>query len=375
MNMQAKNYYKILGIDESANNSEIKRAYRDLAKKYHPDINQGDKRSEEKFKDVSVAYNVLSDSKKRQQYDQMRKFGGGGGGFDFRRGSNFKGFDFNDFGFGFGQSRGGTGTRGFSFKSGGGLGDLFSQIFNFETGTNTNRGQTPDTRNINVELKISLKLAVNGGKTTFSIEKEKICPVCNGGGAKPGSKVLSCPKCRGTGHVTISQGLFGISRPCPYCYGKGQIIKNPCNKCGGKGRINGKRSYVVNIPAGIKESEKIRLKGEGKLGDVNTPKGDMYVSIRIEPHDFFKREGNNIICEVFIKLKQAANGVLLKVKTIGEKSVRLKIPVMTKNGTRFRLKKMGIKSNGYIGDQYVTVRIKKPENPSETENELLAKLF
>ncbi len=371
--MQAKDYYKILGVDENASSDEIKKVYRNLAKKYHPDANPGDKDAEAKFKDISEAYGVLSDPQKRQKYDQLRKYGGG-------QGANFgQGFDFSDFGFGgFQQSGRRARPGGFKFESFGGFGDLFSQIFDFGFGEQQQQykssTRTQQSNDLMVELAIPFELAVNGGKTNFTVNKEKTCPVCEGGGAKPGSTVTTCPQCHGRGYVTISQGLFGVNRPCSRCYGRGQIIKNPCNRCGGTGKVQGKRTYSVNIPAGIQEGEKIRLKGEGKPGDKVTPAGDMYVKIRVKPSSFFQRKGKDVYCTIPISLNQAVKGVSIKVKTITGNKVRLKIPKMTKNGTKFRLKGMGVQKNGYTGDQFVNVRVKFPTNPTDDEKKYIDKL-
>lgn len=370
--MQAKDYYNILGVGENSSSEEIKKAYRELAKKYHPDANLGDKTAEAKFKDISEAYGVLSNPQKKQKYDQMRKFGGG-------QGTHFgQGFDFSDLG-GFGGFRK-SGSRarpgGFKFESVGGLGDLFSQIFDFGFGGQQTRGESQRQGNndLEVELTIPFELAVQGGKTSFTVNKEKVCPVCEGGGAKPGSTVVPCPQCQGRGYVTISQGLFGVNRPCPQCYGRGQIIKNPCDRCGGTGKVQGKRTYSVNIPAGTQEGAKIRLKGEGRPGDKNNPAGDMFVRINIKSSSFFQRKGKDIYCEVPITLNQAVKGVSIKVKTISGRKVRLKIPQMTKDSTKFRLKGMGVSRNGYSGDQYVNVRVKFPKNPTKQEKKYIDKL-
>jgi len=372
--MQAKDYYKILGVNENASADEIKKVYRNLAKKYHPDANPGDKDAEAKFKDISEAYGVLSDPKKRKEYDQLRKYGGSSQGAHFGQG-----FDFSDFGFGgFQQTGEKARPGGFKFESFGGFGDLFSQIFDFGVGGQhqqyDNRTRTQQTNDLIVELTIPFELAVKGGKTSFTVNKEKTCPVCEGGGAKPGSTVTPCPQCHGRGYVTISQGLFGVNRPCPRCYGRGQIIKNPCDRCGGTGKVQGKRTYSVNIPAGIQEGEKIRLKGEGKPGDKTTPAGDMYVKVKIKSSPFFNRKGNDVFCEIPISLHQAVKGVSVKVKTISGNKVKLKIPEMTKDGTKFRLKRMGVQKNGYSGDQFVNVRVNFPKNPTKQEKKLIDKL-
>ena len=369
--MQAKDYYKILGVDENASTDDIKKSYRNLAKKYHPDANAGDKNAEAKFKDVSEAYSILSNAEKKKKYDQMRKFGGG-------QGANFgQGFDFSNFGFsGFQKSGRRAHSGGFKFEEFGGFGDLFSQIFDFGSGGKQSSGQYASQQNndLEVELNIPLELAVKGGKTSFTVNKESTCPVCGGGGAKPGSTVTPCPQCHGRGYITISQGVFGVNRPCPRCYGKGQIIKNPCDRCSGSGKIQGKRTYSVTIPTGTKEGDKIRLKGQGRPGERNLPAGDMYVRIKIKSNSFFTRKGKDIYCEVPITLNQAVKGVSLKVKTITGSQVKLKIPEMTKDGTKFRLKGMGVKRNGYTGDQFVNVRVKFPQNPTEEEKKYMEKL-
>lgn len=362
----AKDYYKTLGVREDAGLADIKKAYRDLAKKYHPDANAGNKQAEERFKEISEAYNVLGNSKKRQQYDQMRRFGGGAGGFDPR------GFDFSQFrGRGGGQFSGGS-----PFGSGdifGNLGDLFSQIFDFGPRSGPRSRRPARGEDIYVTLTVPFETAVRGGKTTFAIEKEKVCPVCQGGGARPGSRVSPCPDCGGLGSVTVSQGGFGISRPCPRCYGRGRIIENPCDRCGGTGNVHGRRSYQVTIPAGIENGEQIRLKGEGRPGTGGRKAGDIIVQVQTGHHRFFERTGNDIHCRIELNLAQAVLGTKIRVKTIHGKKVELKIPQATQDGAVFRLPGMGVESQGKKGDQYVHVKVKIPEHLSEEEKELMSR--
>ncbi len=364
--MANKDYYKILGVNESAGTEEVKKKYRELAKKYHPDANPGDSGAEARFKDISEAYEVLRNPEKRKQYDQMRRFGAAGGGF------TGQGFDFSQFGKG-GQGRGFTGgARGFDFDASnlfGDLGSLFSQFFD---GGGQNRRKGPHHgSDINVSLTVPFELAASGGKTSFSVEKERECPVCQGGGAKPGSRVETCPTCSGRGTVVLEQGGFGVSRTCPKCYGKGQIIYDPCDRCQGRGKITGKRTYNLKIPAGTVSGQIIRLRREGNPGEKGGKAGDMLVTVRVEKHPFFKQRGNDVICDVTVGLPEAVKDTKIKVKTIHETKALVSIPAGTRDGTVFRLSGMGIWRMDKKGDQLVRVHVKLPEHPTPEEKELL----
>lgn len=360
--MGAKDYYQILGVSETADKVEIKKKYRQLAKQYHPDANPGNKEAEERFKNISEAYEILSDPQKRAKYDQMRKFGAGG------RGLNFDQFDFNDL---FNQSTRSRGSNGRGPDIFHGLGDIFSQFFDLGESTRQKRYGPRKGENIHVDLTIPFQLAMDGGKASFAVQKEKKCKACNGGGAKPGSRVEKCPDCKGLGRITIGQGGFGVSRPCPKCYGKGQIIHNPCQDCHGSGEVRGKKTYNIKIAPGTVENKQIRLKGQGKPGLANGPKGDMIVKIHVQCHKFFQIEGEDVKCEVPINLKQAVNGTKIRIKTINRKKVQMTIPAGIENGRTFRLNGMGIHRNGKQGDQFVTIRVDLPDNPSEEEKEML----
>jgi len=361
--MSAKDYYKILGIQENASQNEIKQKYRELAKKYHPDTNAGNKQAEETFKNISEAYDVLSDPQKRQKYDQMRKFGGSQGfGFDS---SQFRGFH---------GSPGDINFNGFSFDdlSGlGGLGNIFSQFFDLGARTRQKRHGPRKGDSIHVEITIPFGLSISGGKTSFSIHKEKVCPTCQGGGAKPGSEVKTCSQCQGRGTVILGQGGFGVSRPCPKCYGRGQIIKNPCDSCHGTGQVQGQRTFTVKIPKGLQNNDQIRLREQGQPGVAGGRPGDMIVTVRVQSHRFFKRKKNDIHCEIPLHLKQAVLGTKIKVKTIHGKKVQITIPKKTKDGATFRLKGLGVENCKTKGDQLVTVRVKIPEKLTEEEKELM----
>jgi len=367
--MNTKDYYKILGVGENAAKNEIKSAYRSLAKKYHPDANPGNTSAEEKFKEVSEAYDVLSDDAKRSRYDQMRKYGGSFGG----RGS--QGFDFSGFDFGTYSRQGKRSGRGFGVDlsdilGGFGLGDIFSQYFDMGR-SSAGSAKAVNENDIHVTVTIPFELSITGGKAAFSVKKEKACPACGGGGAKPGSTVRTCDKCHGRGFINVVQGGFGVSRPCPECYGKGSIIENPCDTCRGSGAVMGDRKYSVNVPAGITDGKKIRLKGEGKKG---AGRGDMIVTVQIKNDRFFSRKGKNVYCTVPLSLKQAAEGTSVKVRTALGRKIQLTVPPLTRHGRMLRLKGMGVQSAGSKGDQLVRIHVNIPENPTEQEKELIEKI-
>ncbi|HHS12501.1 MAG TPA: J domain-containing protein [bacterium] len=363
--MVSKDYYAVLGVKENASPEEIKKVYRRLAKQYHPDANPGNCRAEERFKEISEAYDVLHDPEKRRKYDQVRRFGSGGEG----------GFGFNPFGSaGQGEFRGPAG--GFSFEGDlfSGLGDLFSQFFDFGAETRRSRRGPRKGKNIRVNIHIPFELSVKGGESRFSVDKESVCPVCEGGGARPGSRVETCPQCGGSGTVLVSQGGFGVSRPCPRCYGRGQIIENPCERCRGAGQIKGRKTYSVKIPEGVSQGQVIRLKSQGEPGTAGAPAGDMLVTVHINPHRFFVRRGLDVECRITLSLAQAVHGSTVLVKTVRGRRVKLKIPSGTGEGAVFRIPGMGIEKRGKQGDQYVRVHVRIPEKPSKEDEELMEQL-
>lgn len=350
--MEVKDYYKILGVGENASAQEIKSAYRKLAKQYHPDINAGNREAENKFKAISEAYNILSNPQKKSEYDQMRKYGfGGGGGF---KGQNY---DFGSF-YRTGKSGGpgGFSFEGFDFM--GDLGGIFNQFFGGSNPFQQSRSQPARGKDIHVELSVPLEKAVQGGRVSFTVKKEDTCPVCEGGGARPGSTVKTCPQCRGKGKISGNHSLFGASQQiCSRCYGKGHIIDNPCRRCQGKGIAKVQKNYTVNIPAGISEGEQIRLKGQGQKDPSGLPPGNMYVTVHIKSHRFFQPRGSNIHCTVSINPGQADEGTILQVKTVHGNKIRLKIPPGTKSGTTLRIPHMGMGQAGKRGDQLVTIQV------------------
>jgi molecular chaperone DnaJ len=359
--MAQKDYYQVLGVSESASADEIKKAYRRLAKKYHPDANPGNKAAEDKFKEISEAHEVLNNPQKRKEYDQLRKFGAGGS-------PGFEGFDFEGF-------RKGTG-RTFRFEDLGGLGgfsDLFSSIFDMGERSRQRSWSAQKGQDFYAEVEIPFDLAISGGKYTFEVRKEDTCPVCNGSGAKPGSKVSTCPECGGTGMVSFSQGAFAIQRPCPRCFGKGKVITQPCSTCGGSGEVITPKRIAIKIPQGVEQGTNLRLRLQGQPGIAGGPSGDLIVKVNIGAHRFFERRGADIFCKVPINIAQAILGSKIRVRTIDGR-VELKIPAGTQSGTRFRLRGRGVKMNGSRGDQYVEIYVEIPKNMTPKQKKMMEDL-
>ena len=339
-----KDYYQLLGISRSFRDEEVKKAYRKLALQYHPDRNPGDKQAEERFKEVSEAYQVLSDPQKRAQYDQFghAAFGDGGpfaGGFDFTAG-------FEDI-----------------------FGDIFGEFFGGATGRRRGRGRGEDLR---YNLALSFEEAVAGTEKKIKIPRHGPCETCRGNGAKPGTAPQTCPTCRGRGQVSFQQGFFSVSRTCNQCHGQRNIIKDPCTACGGAGRVRKLHTLSVKIPAGVDTGSRLKLRGEGETGPASGVPGDLYVVIQVEPHPIFVRDNLDIICEVPISFVQAALGAEIDVPTLDGK-VKMKIPPGTQTGKVFRMKGKGIKDvQGYQqGDQHVHVTVETPTRLTSRQKELL----
>lgn len=365
--MAKKDYYDILGVDKDASSEEIKKAYRRLAKKYHPDLNK-DGGSEQKFKEISEAYEVLSDSDKRAQYDRFghagpdQRFDFGGGDFERARSA------FEEFGFGGG---------------GGAFDDIFDLFFGEGRRTSRTRKKrrTGAQRGEDLEykLRINLEDAASGTRMKVTIPRYHHCERCDGSGVEPGYKKRVCPHCNGRGEVEHRQqsmlGSFINIRPCPKCGGQGEIIEKPCTKCSGRGRVREKKEISIQVPPGVDNGSRLRLKGEGNVGTGGGPAGDLYIIIEIKPHDIFEREGDSIICEHKIDFTKAALGGVEKVPTLdGEEE--LKIPAGTESGTTFKLKGKGIphlRRRG-SGDEYVTIRIAVPKKLNRKQKKLLKQL-
>jgi molecular chaperone DnaJ len=364
MATQTKDYYRVIGVPENAKPDEIKKAYRKLAKQYHPDANPNDAAAAEKFKEISEAYSVLSDEDKRKQYDQMRKLGAFGGLGGFRPGGTRPG----------GGGPGGPGPGGtFTFDDLdlGGLGDMFSSIFGRRGGQQQPGGRPGGPQrgeNIEYQVEVPFKIAARGGTISVTLPVTEECPVCSGTGAKPGTPIITCPECKGAGTITFGQGGFGVTRPCPNCYGRGRVPQDPCDNCHGQGQIRQQKTVNVSVPAGVDNGSKIRISGQGEKGAGGGPAGDLMLTFRVQPDKFFSREGMDVHVSVPINLAQAVLGSKIKVRTV-DGNVVLRIPPGTQNGTRFRIKGQGIEKGGRRGDQYVKVEVGVPENLSDEQRQ------
>ncbi|MBI5328738.1 MAG: molecular chaperone DnaJ [Deltaproteobacteria bacterium] len=339
--MAHKDYYEILGVNRDASDDEIKKAYRQLAHKYHPDKNPGDKSTEEHFKEINAAYEVLKDPKKRAQYD---RFGYAETGTGFGPGSGF-GVDFQDL-----------------------FGDVFGDFF----GANRKRTRGQRGADLRYDMEVTFEEAAFGTEKNIKLPKTTKCQKCNGSGAKQGTSPTQCPTCRGRGQVNYQQGFFSISRPCSHCKGEGVVIKEPCAECSGIGRINDIKSVSVKIPPGVETDTRLRLSSEGESGIHGGPPGDLYIIISIKPHPIFQRQNSDIICEVPISFPQAAIGCEIDVPTL-EGNVKLKITAGTQAGKIFRFKNKGIASlhTGQRGDQNVIIKVETPTRLTTRQKELL----
>ncbi len=347
--MAKRDYYEILGITRNASEVEIKKSYRRLAMKYHPDRNTGDRRAEaeEKFKEVKEAYEVLSDNRKRAAYDQFGHAGvdssmGGGAA-----GPGFSGSSFSDI-----------------------FGDVFGDIFG--GGRGGGAGRPARGADLRYTLEVTLEEAAFGTTAKIQIPTLVNCTRCGGSGAKPGTHPRTCPTCNGVGQVAMQRGFFAIQQTCPQCHGRGTIIEEPCPACHGQGKVQQEKTLSVKVPAGVDTGDRIRLSGEGEAGEMGGPSGDLYVQIQVKPHEIFTREEANLFCDVPIPFTTASLGGELEVPTLDAK-VTLKIPAGTQTGKMFRLRGKGIKPvrGGSQGDLICRVVVETPVNLTEEQKELL----
>lgn len=332
-------YYTILGIDRNASEADIKKAYRKLAMDHHPDRNQNNKAAEERFKEISEAYEVLSDPQKRRDYDL------------------------------YGHRTGQTGFEGFRD-----FGDIFGDVFSDFFGFATRRGQRSETgADLRYNLEITLEDAAFGYETKINVPRMEGCPECNGKGTEGGIDPITCPNCHGSGQVRFQQGFFTISRSCSKCHGEGRIITHPCKKCRGARKVKRERTLSIKVPPGVETGTRLKLTGEGEAGTNGGHPGDLYVVIIVRDHPVFARDGNDIYCETPIGLAQAALGTEIEVPTLSGKMASLKIPAGTQSGMTFRLKGKGVANiRGYgIGDQIVKVIVQIPTRLTERQREVL----
>ena len=344
--MSEQDLYQTLGIEKNSSDADIKKAYRKLAMKYHPDRNPDDSATEQKFKSIQKAYAVLSDKQKRAAYDQfghagVNPQGGMGGGFN-------TGDAFNDI-----------------------FGDVFGDIFGGGRGQ-ARRSSAQRGSDLRYQVNLTLEQAVFGDKINVEIPSYNKCDSCTGSGAKEGTSATRCIKCDGRGAVRVQQGFFTLQQTCPECRGSGETIKDPCTICSGSGRKRTNRTIAIKIPAGVDNADRIRLSGEGEAGIKGGPSGDLYVDVTIKKHDIFEREGNHLICTIPISFGKAVLGGTVEVPTI-DGAVNLSIPSETQSGKTFRLKGKGIKSyrENFFGDLYCTVQVETPVSLTDEQKEIL----
>jgi molecular chaperone DnaJ len=351
--MAKADFYETLGVGRTADEKELKSAFRKLAMKYHPDKNPGDDEAEKKFKELNEAYETLKDPQKRAAYDRFghAAFEQGGGGF---------------------------GGGGGGFAGGGGFSDIFEDIFGeMMGGGRGGRARSTGGRERGADLRynmeISLEEAFTGKTAQIRVPTSITCDLCTGTGAKPGTKPTTCATCQGSGRVRAAQGFFSIERTCPTCHGRGQTIADPCTKCHGHGRVTEERSLSVNIPLGIEDGTRIRLQGEGEAGLRGGPSGDLYIFLSVKPHEFFQRDGADLYCSVPISMTTAALGGTFDVVTLDGTKSRVTVPEGTQAGKQFRLKAKGmpVLRSTQVGDLYIQIQIETPQKLTKRQRELL----
>jgi molecular chaperone DnaJ len=357
VNILAKrDYYEVLGVQKNASKDDIKKAYRKLAIQYHPDKNPGNKEAEEKFKEATEAYEVLADDQKKAAYDQFG-FAGvegmGGGQQDYSQ--VFRGFEdiFGDFSGIFDTFFGGN--RGFRGSGGG-------------------QGGARQGANLRYEIEIPFKDAVFGTKVEIQYSRNESCPVCNGSGAANGAGRKTCPTCQGSGQVRHSQGFFSVASTCHSCGGEGYVIEQPCRECGGSGAQKKRQKIMVTIPAGVENGKRVVIPRQGDAGPNGGPAGDLYVFIRIKPHEYFERQDLDLYCAVPISVSQAALGAEIHVATLDSKTIKVKVPAGIQNGKMLRIRDEGVPAGGRRGNLYIKLMIQIPEKLSRRGKELLEEL-
>jgi molecular chaperone DnaJ len=369
---QTKDYYAVLGVPASASQDEIKKQYRRLAAKFHPDKNPNDAAAADRFKEISEAYTVLGDAEKRKQYDDMRRLGAFGGFGGARRpgagtsagGAGAAGGPF-----------GGAGSGGFRFEEFdigglGGLGDLFGSMFG--GGARGGRPRAPEQgQSVETTLEIDFRTAALGGKVPIELEVNEECGTCGGSGAAPGAKLETCADCHGRGTISFGQGGFAVNRPCPVCLGRGQVPSQRCPTCGGSGEVRTRKKVVITVPEGVDAGTRIRLRGQGGKGANGGPPGDLLITFQVKPDRFYRREGLDLVAPLPLNIAQATLGTRVAVRTLEGKKVTVKIPPGTPSGKRFRVRGQGIAKGTTKGDLIVEVSIAVPEKLTEEQERMM----
>ena len=343
-----RDYYEVLGVDKNASAEDIKKAYRKLAKKCHPDLHPNDKQAEERFKELNEANEVLSDPEKRARYDQFGHDGPNMGGF-------------------------GGSTGGFDFSGFGGMGDIFDQLFGGSMGTAQRRNAPQQGNDLRYDLRISFEEAAFGCEKSFEFTRYEACDTCHGSGAKPGTQPKTCPTCKGTGQVRVAGGFMVTVRTCSTCGGTGKIVSDKCTACAGSGRIRKRRTASVKVPAGIDNGQTIVMNGQGEPGRNGGPNGDLYIQITVRPHKLFRRDGVNLHLDLPISFTQAALGADIDVPTLGGGKATFHVPEGTQNDAEFRIRGQGVQQlrGSYRGDLVLHIRVEVPKRLNEKQKELL----
>ncbi len=346
----AEDYYKLLGVERNADAAEIKKAYRKLAVKYHPDKNSGDAEAEKKFKEISSAYDVLKDADKRAAYDRYGEdaFNGMGGG--------------------------GAGGGGFDFTGAGGFSDIFEDLFGGGGGRGRSRSTKQRGEDQRFNLTLSLEEAFKGGKRNIEFETRVGCKPCKGSGSKSSEGASTCSTCGGAGRVRVQHGFLGVERTCAACSGAGQVIKDPCSSCHGDGRVREHRKLAIDVPAGIEDGMQLRIGGAGVVGLRGGPAGDLYVFISVKAHSFFERNSNDLHCRVPVKMTDAALGGTVEICTIDGSRAKITVPAGTQSGDQLRLRGKGMpdpQARGRVGDIYAHMSVETPVKISKKQRELL----